>query len=141
MEPRISAVTLGVADLGRALAFYRDGLGWATESKVDDGVVFFQLNGMVLSLFPTPELAADAGVSGQGTGFPRLTIAHIVRSEADVDRTLAEAERAGARITRPGSKAFWGGYTGYFADPDGHLWEVAFNPHWSIDARGNIDLG
>ena len=99
---------------------------------VDDEVVFFQLNGLILSLYPRAALARDAGVEDTGSGFAGITLAHNVRSEAEVDAVLSEAERAGGRVVKPASVAAWGGYSGYFADPDGHLWEVAYNPYDEI---------
>ncbi|WP_302139523.1 VOC family protein [Halomonas alkalicola] len=141
MEQRISLITLGVADLARARRFYEQGLGWRVGMAVDGEVVFFQLNGLILSLYPRAALAQDAGVAESGSGFAGITLAHNVRSEEEVDALLSEAQRAGGRIVKPASRAEWGGYSGYFADPDGHLWEVAFNPGFPIDAKGNTTLG
>ncbi|WP_258176261.1 VOC family protein [Halomonas ventosae] len=135
----MSLVTLGVADLARARRFY-EGLGWQVGMAVDDEVVFFQLNGLILSLYPRAALARDAGVLDAG-GFAGITLAHNVRSEPEVDAVLSEAARAGGRVVKPASRAAWGGYSGYFADPDGHLWEVARNPGFPIDAQGNTRLG
>lgn len=131
MEPRISMITLGVADLARATQFYRDGLGLPANEK-SDGVVFFELKGVWLALYPAPDLAADAQVDAVGSGFSRVTLAHNVRNKEDVARVLGEAEAAGAKILRPAQDAFWGGYYGYFSDPDGHIWEVAWNPHLDL---------
>lgn len=136
MEPRISLITLGVTDLARATAFYRDGLGLPTEGDYE-GVTFFKLRGTWLSLYPRTALAADAGVSdaglsGAGNGFPGFALAHNVSSKAAVDATLQHAEAAGARLVKPAQDAEWGGYSGYFADPDGFLWEVAWNPHLDL---------
>lgn len=139
MEQRISLITLGVADLAQARRFY-EGLGWQAGMAVGDEVVFFQLNGLILSLYPLTALAHDAGVTETSSGFAGITLAHNVRDEAEVDAVLSEAERAGGRIVKPASRAEWGGYSGYFADPDGHLWEVAHNPGFSIDAEGNTRL-
>lgn len=129
MKPKISLITLGVKDLKRSLEFYRDGLGFETHNyNPDEGVVFFKLEGTWLSLFPRDELAKDATVSSQGDGFRGITLAHNEPSEADVDRVFAEALAAGATEIKKPQKTTWGGYSGYFADPDGHLWEVAYNP-------------
>ncbi len=131
MEPRISLITLGVADLGRATAFYRDGLGWPTEGD-GVGVTFLKLRGAWLSLYPRAELAVDAGVPAEGVGFAGFALAHNVRSREDVDAALQHAQGAGARLVQPARETDWGGYSGYFADPDGFLWEVAWNPYLDL---------
>lgn len=141
MEQRISLITLGVSDLSRARRFYEQGLGWRVGMAVEGEVVFFQLNGLILSLYSRAALAQDAGVAEAGSGFAGITLAHNVRSDEAVDALLSEAQRAGGRVVKPASRAEWGGYSGYFADPDGHLWEVAFNPGFPIDANGNTTLG
>jgi len=128
MKPKIGLVTLGVADLELSTAFYR-ALGW--EPRDHDpaaGVVFFELEGSWLSLFPRRELAMDAGVDVEGAGFRGFTLAHNEPSPADVDRVFAEALVAGATPVKVPETVFWGGYSGYFADPDGFLWEIAYNP-------------
>jgi len=127
MKPRISMITLGVADMDRAVAFYRDGLGLPVKDA-NENVAFFKLNGSWLGLYGRDALADDASVPADGQGFDGVALAHNVATEADVETVLAEAEAAGAVITKPAQKAFWGGYHGYFKDPDGHLWEVAHNP-------------
>lgn len=129
MEPRISFVTLGVSDLARATRFYSDVLGLAIRQSLPE-VTFFEMGRTWLALYPRPLLAADAGVPGDGSGFGGITLAHNVRSPEEVDALLAHVERGGGRITQPGHRTDWGGYTGYFADPDGFLWEVAWNPHF-----------
>ncbi len=131
MEPRISIVTLGVSDLARATAFYRDGLGLPTQGDFE-GVTFFALHGTWLSLFPRDELAADAGVAAAGSGFPGFSLAHNVGSKEQVDALLQQAVAAGARLVKPAQDAVWGGYHGYFADPDGFLWEIAWNPGFDL---------
>jgi catechol 2,3-dioxygenase-like lactoylglutathione lyase family enzyme len=132
MKPRITLITLGVDDLERALAFYRDGLGWKTEGIVGrefahGAVAFFDLQpGLRLALWPRASLAHDSGLAISGsTGF---ALAHNVASRGEVDDVMAQAKAGGARIVKPAQKTFWGGYAGYFQDPDGHLWEVAWNP-------------
>ncbi len=139
MDQRLSVVTLGVADLKRARDFYEKGLGWSRTNDSDD-VVFYQLNGMVLALFPRTELAKDARLSAEGTGFGGISLALCARSREDVDAFMAEARRAGARILKPAEDVFWGGYSGYFADPDGHPWEIAWNPFWTLTAEGNVRI-
>jgi catechol 2,3-dioxygenase-like lactoylglutathione lyase family enzyme len=139
MEPRISLVTLGVSDVGRSRRFY-EALGWKASGASVEGTVFFQLGGMVLSLFGRDALAEDAGLSSHGSGFGGITLAQNVSSEEAVDQLLAEAERAGARILKPAQRAFWGGYTGYFADPDGHPWEIAWNPGFTLEPNGRLRL-
>ncbi len=129
MEPRLSFVTLGVRDLERATRFYSDVLR-LTPLPTPPGVVFYELGRTWLALYPRHELAADARVPEEGSGFPGFTLAHNVRSPEAVDALLAEVAAGGGRIVRAGSHAEWGGYTGYFADPDGFLWEVAWNPHF-----------
>ena len=127
MEPRISMITLGVSDLERATSFYRDGLGFPANEK-HEGVVFFPLRGAWLALYPVADLAADAQVPPEGSGFSRVTLAHNVATKEEVAGVLQRAREAGAAITREAQDAFWGGYYGYFTDPDGHVWEVAWNP-------------
>ncbi len=139
MEPRLSLVTLGVADLSRAKEFYV-ALGLTPAQASNEQVVFFQLNGIALALFPRTDLAADAGVAPHGEGFSGITLAHNVSSVEEVDRLLAKAEAVGGRILRGAQEASWGGYTGYFADPDGHVWEVAFNPYAVIGEDGSFRI-
>lgn len=141
MEQRISLITLGVSDLTAAEAFYT-ALGWTPHTSVadDKGVVFFQAGPMVLSLWDRGALAEDSAVTDTG-GWGGITLAHNVGSPAEVDAVLTQAAAAGGTITRPGGEAFWGGYTGMFADPDGHAWEIAHNPAWEIGPGGAISLG
>jgi len=131
MEPRISLITLGVSDLARSTAFYREGLELPTTGDFP-GVTFFSLQGTWLALYPRDELAADAGVSATGSGFNGITLAHNVKSKEAVDALLRQAEKAGAKILKPAQDTDWGGYSGYFADPDEYLWEVAWNPHFDL---------
>ena len=138
MEQRVSLVTLGVADLARARAFY-EALGWTTRAEPDDDVVFFQAGGMIVALWGRQQLAEDSGVEDSG-GWGGITLAYNAHSPADVDAVLAEAEAAGATIRRKGAETFWGGYSGAFTDPDGHAWEVAHNPHWTLAPDGAIHL-
>jgi len=138
MEQRVSLVTLGVRDLARARAFY-EALGWRTNAAPGDEVVFFQAGGMIIALWGRAELAEDSGVEDSG-GWGGITLAHNVRSPAEVDAVIAEAEAAGATVTRPGAATFWGGYSGAFTDPDGHAWEVAHNPHWTLAEDGSVSL-
>lgn len=139
MEARLSIVTLGVRDIAAATAFYQR-LGFVRSGQSQDAVTFFDAGGVVLALYGWHALAEDAGVAADGTGFRAVTLAHNVGSPAEVDAVLAEAVAAGARLVKPGQAVFWGGYSGYFADPDGHLWEVAHNPFWPFDAAGRIAL-
>jgi catechol 2,3-dioxygenase-like lactoylglutathione lyase family enzyme len=138
MEQRLRLVTLGVGDLERARSFYA-ALGWATGAEPGADVVFFQCGGMVFALWDRAALAADSGVT-DGGGWGGVTLAHNVRSPAEVDAVIEEARAAGGHIVREPGETFWGGYSGVFADPDGHPWEVAHNPHWTIAADGSIEL-
>ena len=138
MEQRLSLVTLGVADLPRARAFY-EALGWTTRAEPGDDVVFFQAGGMVLALWGRAQLAEDTGVV-DGGGWGGVTLAYNVRSPEEVDGVIATAEAAGASIPRHGAETFWGGYSGVFVDPDGHPWEVAHNPRWEIGEDGSVKL-
>ena len=139
MEQRLSLVTLGVADLKRAREFY-EALGWKSGAAPADDVVFFQTGGMIVALWGRDQLAEDTGVDDPG-GWGGVTLAYNTRSPEEVDAVIAEAERAGARIPRHGAETFWGGYSGVFVDPDGHAWEVAHNPHWTIENDGSVRLG
>ncbi|MCW8889883.1 MAG: VOC family protein [Sedimenticola sp.] len=127
MKPRISMITLGVDDIERAVAFYEKGLGLPRMDSPPT-VAFFNLNGSWLGLYGREALAEDAQVSAEGSGFNSFSLAHNVGSESEVDALLAQAVTAGATLVKPGQEVFWGGYSGYFKDPDGHLWEVAYNP-------------
>ncbi len=127
MEPRISFITLGVADLERATRFYEECLR-LPRLKTPPSVTFFELGKTWLALWPRESLADDAGLSSQGSGFPGFSLAHNVRSPEEVDALLAHVGTFGAKVVRPGHPTDWGGYTGYFIDPDGFLWEVAYNP-------------
>lgn len=139
MEPRLSFVTLGISDIARARAFY-ERLGFKPSSASTDDVAFYDAGGVVLALWARSALAEDAGVPDDGSGFTRIAVAHNVRTAEEVASVLAEAEAAGATVVKPSQKAFWGGQTGYFADPDGHLWEVAHNPFMPLDAVGRVVL-
>lgn len=139
MEQRLSVLTLGVADLERSRRFYEGGLGWRRGNDHAE-VVFFQVNGSVLALFSRRDLAADAGLGAEGSGFGGVALGYCSRSRQEVDAVLAQAAAAGARILKPAQDAFWGGYSGYFADPDGHVWEVAWNPEWPLTADGDVRL-
>lgn len=128
MEPRITMITLGVADLERSVRFYRDGLG-LPQRDGPASIAFFDTRGTRLSLYPRESLAEDAAIEPEGSGFSGFALSHNVASPREVDRTLQQAVDAGATLVKPGQEVFWGGYSGYFADPDGFLWEVAWNPH------------
>ncbi len=138
MEQRVSLITLGVDDLEKARGFYEQGLGW-TPAAAPGGVVFYQLPGIALALFGREELAADARHQVDGR-FSGITIAINQRSETDVDAVLEQAAAAGGTILKPAEKVFWGGYSGYFADLDGHVWEVALNPDWTINDDGTLTI-
>ena len=141
MEQRFSLVTLGVADLRRARQFYEKGLGWTASAAGDENVTFFQAGGVVLALYPRRMLAEDANLSeAAGSGFGGIALAYNARRREEVDDVIRQAEAAGATILKRPADVFWGGYSGYFADPDGHPWEVAWNPHFPLDAAGNIKL-
>lgn len=140
MEPRVSLITLGVADLARARRFY-EALGFRAASIGDGQVVFMQAGAIAIVLWGRAELAADAGVApAPPGGFSGIAIAHNVRTREGVDAVIAEAVAAGARETKPAHDADWGGRSGYFADPDGHLWEVAWNPHFQLGEDGALTL-
>ena len=139
MDQRISLVTLGVADLERSSRFY-ERLGWRRSAVKAEGIVFFQAGGMALALYPRLELAKDANVPADGHGFAGIALAYNARSRNEVDAVLAEAKAAGATILKPAEEAFWGGYSGYFCDPDGFPWEVAWNPSFLIADDGSVRL-
>ncbi len=132
MEPRISIITLGVEDLERSVRFYREGLGLPRRDGPSD-IAFFTTSGTWLALFPRESLAKDAEVTPNGSGFRGFTLAHNVRTKEEVDALLEQATAAGARLVKPAQTASWGGYSGYFSDPDGFLWEVAWNPDFPIE--------
>jgi len=139
MKPRISVLTLGVDDLNRSLKFYRDGLGFKTEGIIGEefeygAVAFFDLqNNLKLALWPRKSLAHDAGISETPASVTEISIGHNVNSKEEVDEIMTQAKNAGAKIIKAAHKTFYGGYAGYFQDPDGHLWEVVYNPAWKIE--------
>ncbi len=134
MNPRISMITLAVRDMAESVRFYEQGLGLPRMNS-DPNVAFFRLNGSWLGLYGREALAEDVGVPAAGNGFSGFTLAHNLESEDAVDALMTQALEAGARLVKPAQKVFWGGYSGYFSDPDGHLWEVAHNPHLWIGPR------
>ena len=138
MEQRVSLITLGVADLDRARAFY-EGLGWRSDTPAEMEVAFFQAGGMVLALWDREKNAQDSGVE-PGSGYGGATLAYNTRTPADVDVVIEEARAAGARISREPGETFWGGYSGVFVDPDGYPWEVAHNPRWTLAEDGSVTL-
>jgi predicted lactoylglutathione lyase len=139
MDQRVSLVTLGVSDLARARTFY-EALGWTSGAAPADDVVFFQAGGMIVALWGREQLAEDSCVEDNG-GWGGITLAYNARSPEEVDSVLVEAEAAGGMVPRKGAETFWGGYSGLFIDPEGHPWEVAHNPHWTIAEDGSVHLG
>ena len=138
MEQRISIITLGVSDLKKARAFY-DALGWQVASEEEaENIVAYDLQSMALTLYPWEKMAEEVGIPMQRSGYSACTIAYNVRSEEEVDDTLQQAEKAGGKITKSADKAFWGGYSGYFTDVDGHVWEVAYNPFSTLGPKGEF---
>jgi hypothetical protein len=133
MEQRLTIITLGVEDLAESRAFYAR-LGWEEDASSSEDIAFFDAGGIRLALFGRAELAEDAHVDEAGSGFRGVTLAYNTREKEQVDAVLGEAVEAGAELVKPAEMVFWGGYSGYFADPDGHLWEVAWNPHLIPDA-------
>ena len=142
MERRVSMITLGVADLERAKAFYERVVGWPAVDGPPPGIVFFDLGGVVFSLYPHTALAEDrkAAKPDQVGGYEGFSLAHNARSEAEVDAIFARLKERGATILKAPEQVFWGGYSGYFADPDGHAWEVAYNPFWTIRDDGRVSM-
>lgn len=134
----MTLITLGVSDVARARSFY-EALGWTSGAAPDDDVVFFKTPGCIVALWDRGRLASDSAVTDPG-GWGGITLAHNVRSPEEVDAVLAEVAAAGGTVTRPGGETFWGGYSGVFEDPDGHPWEVAHNPHWTLDEDGSVIL-
>lgn len=139
MRQKMNLITLGVDDFDRAVNFYEK-LGWKKSAASVEGLAVFPLGGISLCLHPRHELATDATVDANGSGFSGITISFNAKSEAEVDEVLAEVQKNGATLVKPAQKVFWGGYSGYFRDPDGHLFEVAFNPFWELDENDNLKL-
>lgn len=138
MEQRLSIITLGVQDLAKSKSFY-DGLGWKAASSPDtEEIIAYDLISMALALYPWDKLAEDAGISAERSGPSAVTLAYNVSSESDVDEMIELARKSGAKITKPPQKAFWGGYSGCFTDPDGQIWEVAFNPFAKLGPNGEF---
>ena len=140
MDCRVTVVTLGVSDLERSRHFYENGLGWKPAKGSDDNIVFFSAGAVILALYPLSRLAADAALVPSGGGFGGVTVSQNVGSPAEVDAALAQAVAAGGTLLKKGRMVLWGGYSGYFADPDGHPWEVAHNPHWKLTDQGVVRL-
>ena len=141
MEPRISIITLGVSDLKRSFEFYHDGLGLPTTKTPEDGIIFFQTSGVCLALYPFEKLVEDVDPTLTDVSppkFPAVTVAHNTKTKPEVDELLKRAEAAGGKIVKPAQDVFWGGYSGYFSDPDGHLWEVAYADAWKFHPDGSL---
>jgi len=139
MDQRITLITLGVADLGRSRRFY-EALGWQRSVKGAESVAFYQAGGAVLSLYPLKNLAEDVELTADGSGFRGMSIAINMRTRGEVDTAINEAKQAGASLIRAAKDVFWGGYVGYFADPDGHMWEIAWNPTFAMTEDGRLVL-
>jgi catechol 2,3-dioxygenase-like lactoylglutathione lyase family enzyme len=140
MSPSISVITLGVSDLARSRRFYCEGLGFRDSNQSDEHIGFLHAGGVMLALYPRHLLAEDAQLPAAGSGFGGITLARNVATKEEVDAALVRAEKAGAHILKSAREVFWGGYSGYFADPDGHPWEIAYNPHWELDENGLVLL-
>lgn len=138
MEQRLTIITLGVNDLATACDFYENKFGWKRHGNSMGDIVFFQLNGIQLAIFPRKELAKDATVPVKGEGFKGFTIAHNVRSEKEVDELINTLRNKGVKVVKEPQKAEWGGYSSYIADTENNLWEIAFNPYLKLDAKGNV---
>jgi len=138
MEQRLSIITLGVQDLEKATEFYIQKFGWTKDKRSTEGITFIHLNGLFLGLYPKAKLAEDAGVKSASVGFRGISLAYNTRTEAEVDTLFQRFEESGVQIIKAPEKAFWGGYSGYIADLDGYLWEIAFNPFLTIDENGNV---
>lgn len=138
MQQRLTLITLGVFDLRVSREFYEEKFGWKPLPSSNDDVVFFQLNGIQLSLFPAHSLAEDAGVNEQGSGFKKFSLAYNLSSEREVDELITELHSKGVKVLKKPQKVFWGGYSSYIEDPDGNLWEIAFNPFMTFDTHGNV---
>lgn len=140
MRQKMNLITLGVDNFERALKFYEQGLGWKKSTKSMDGLALFPLGGITLALHPRSELADDTTLKYQPSEFSGLTISYNAKSEKEVDDVLRKVEKLGAKIIKPAQKVYWGGYSGYFKDLDGYLFEVAFNPFWELDENDNLKL-
>jgi uncharacterized protein len=140
MRQKLNIITLGVKDFERALNFYKNGLGWKPSSESQEDIAFFPLGGIILALYPWEKLAEDIAVSAEGSGFSGITLAYNAKTQEEVDEVLNTVEQLGAKIVKKAEKVFWGGYSGYFTDLDGHLWEVAWNPFFEFDESDNLLL-
>ncbi len=138
MEQRLNLITLGVSDLKTSTRFYERNFGWTKEDSSNENITFFRLNGILLSLFDRKELAKDASVRNTGTGFGGFTLSYNTRSEKEVDKIVEELRSKGVKILKDPQKVFWGGYSSYVADPDGFLWEIAYNPYMNIEENDNM---
>ncbi|HSY76810.1 MAG TPA: VOC family protein [Bacteroidia bacterium] len=138
MEQRLTIITLGVSDINVASDFYENKLGWKRHGSSMGDIVFFMLNGIQLAIYPRIELAKDATVPAKGEGFKGFTLAHNVRSEKEVDELIATLKAKGVKVVKEPQKAEWGGYSSYISDPEGNLWEIAFNPYMKLDKSGNV---
>jgi len=139
MRQKLNLITLGVNDFEKSVAFF-EGLGWKKSRASVDGLALFPLGGIVLALHPRKDLADDATVNPEGSGFSGITLSYNAKSEKEVNDVLTKVEKLGATIIKPAQKVYWGGYSGYFKDPDGHLFEVAHNPFWELDEDDNLKL-
>jgi len=140
MNQHLHLVTLGVRDFETSRKFYRDTLGWKPSSSSDEDVTFFQAGGVVISIFQREKLAEDVQIDSQGNGFAGFTLAYNAQSESEVDEIIGDLKSKGVKILKEPQKVFWGGYSSYFADPDGNCWEVAYNPFFSFDENGNLKM-
>ena len=140
MRQKLNLITLGVNDFDRSVAFFEKGLGWKKSSASVSELALFPLGGIVLALHPRKDLAADVSVSPEGSGFSGITLSYNAKSETEVDEVLEKVRKLGASIIKPAQKVYWGGYSGYFKDLDGHLFEVAHNPFWDLDEQNNLKL-
>ncbi|MBK7096883.1 MAG: VOC family protein [Saprospiraceae bacterium] len=140
MRQKLNLITLGVDDFEKSLAFYEKGLGWKKSDKSLDGLALFDLGGIILALHPRHDLADDTTLTYESTTFSGLTISHNTKSEKEVEDILKTVAKHGATIVKPAQKVYWGGYSGYFKDLDGHLFEVAYNPFWELDENDNVKL-